>query len=533
MSLFMFTKLSSVRLTLLRCLPHVAFIVMYVFLDRISFIQPLHGLNITPWNPPPALGFVYCLRYGKSSLIPWFCAQILAEGLTRNFPGGLQLTIALSAWLVLGYSCIAEELRRYFTIDKIFANRRGLFIWLAIIVIGTLLNAIIYITLLCIAKLVPISEWSLAVMRYWIGDFVAISITMPIIWMLASSQGRFRLRLIAASWETAAYVCTMLALLLFMFGFLRTTYFNHFYFLFLPIVWAAARQGLAGAALVAVVLQLGIIGVVTWEQGIDIPIFELQLLSSVLALGCFFIGVIVDEQKQIADELKQTLRLAAAGEMAAALAHELNQPMTALSAYGKSCEELLARGDTGDVLKNAIKRMVVESNRAASVVRRLRDFFRTGAMQIQSIEIEAIVEAAIPPFLSRAQQHGVILKINPIPDIMVKVDCFQIELVLRNLLDNAFDAVLSQPNGNRAIVLSSGIVDGETLEITITDSGPGVSGDMVGKLFEPFVSSKSSGMGLGLVLSRTIIEAHGGNLWAEIGDHGVFKFALPLEEAKK
>ena len=154
-------------------------------------------------------------------------------------------------------------------------------------------------------------------------------------------------------------------------------------------------------------------------------------------------------------------------------------------------------------------------------------------MQIQSIEIEAIVEAAIPPFLSRAQQHGVILKINPIPDIMVKVDCFQIELVLRNLLDNAFDAVLSQPNGNRAIVLSSGIVDGETLEITITDSGPGVSGDMVGKLFEPFVSSKSSGMGLGLVLSRTIIEAHGGNLWAEIGDHGVFKFALPLEEAKK
>jgi C4-dicarboxylate-specific signal transduction histidine kinase len=219
--------------------------------------------------------------------------------------------------------------------------------------------------------------------------------------------------------------------------------------------------------------------------------------------------------------------------MAAALAHELNQPLTALLAYGKACDELLARNDTGEVFRNAIRRMIVESNRAASVVRRLRDFFQTGAMQLQSVEVSTMVEAVTAPFSERLQKHRVTLKIDPIPAITVKVDRLQIELVLRNLLDNAFDAVLTQPLGNRNIGLSTHFLDGGRVVMSITDSGPGVSDNMIDRLFEPFISSKSSGMGLGLALSRTIVEAHGGNLWAEIGDHGVFKFVLPFVESTK
>jgi two-component system sensor kinase FixL len=524
---------SSARLFLLRYAPHVAFVAAYVFLDYVSFIQPMHGLNITPWNPPPALGLVYWLRYGKSGAIGWFCALLVGDWLIRGFPAGWLPTIALSACLVIGYGCIGETLRRRFSIGRIFGNRQELLAWLAIVVIGTLLNAIVYILLLYVAGLIPKAEWAAAMFRYWIGDVVGVTITMPIFWMLATSQGRRRLRTIARSWETFGYCCVMLALVWFIFGFLRTAYFNHFYFLFLPIVWAAARHGLAGASLVSFVLQLGIIGAVTTIPGIDIPFFELQLLLSALAFGCFFIGVVVDEQKQIAEELKQTLRLAAAGEMAAALAHELNQPLTALLAYGKACDELLARNDTGEVFRNAIRRMIVESNRAASVVRRLRDFFQTGAMQLQSVEVSMMVEAVTAPFAERLQKHRVTLKIDPIPAITVKVDRLQIELVLRNLLDNAFDAVLTQPLGNRNIGLSTHFLDGGRVVMSITDSGPGVSDNMIDRLFEPFISSKSSGMGLGLALSRTIVEAHGGNLWAEIGDHGVFKFVLPFVESTK
>jgi len=276
------------------------------------------------------------------------------------------------------------------------------------------------------------------------------------------------------------------------------------------------------------VLQLAIIVAVSGPSANGVSVFELQLLLAILALVCFFIGVVVDEQKQIAAELKRSLSLSAAAQMAGALAHELNQPITAIFAYGKSCEQLLARNETGYILKDAIGKLIGESNRAASVVRRLRDFFRTGAMQMEPVDVALMVETVTALFAERLQQHGIHLDCSQHIAMTIKADRLQIEMVLRNLLDNAVDAVLSQPKDKRDIRLEVSILDGGRLCISIVDSGPGVAESMLPSLFEPFVSSKSSGMGLGLVLSRTIIEAHGGNLWAEVADHGIFKFVLPL-----
>jgi C4-dicarboxylate-specific signal transduction histidine kinase len=216
--------------------------------------------------------------------------------------------------------------------------------------------------------------------------------------------------------------------------------------------------------------------------------------------------------------------------MAAALAHELNQPMTALSAYGKACELLLERGETGVVLKDAIHRMIVESGRASEVVRRLRDFFMTGSMQLEAIEAETIVSAITQQFVSQFQEQNVELVVAPIPAVSVIADRVQIELVLRNLLDNALDSVMAQPTGKRRVVLASDDMGGGRFRFSVEDSGSGVSEAIAARLFEPFVSTKSSGLGLGLVLSRAIVEAHGGSLWAEVGDHGIFRFILPLAE---
>jgi len=103
--------------------------------------------------------------------------------------------------------------------------------------------------------------------------------------------------------------------------------------------------------------------------------------------------------------------------------------------------------------------------------------------------------------------------------------------VLRNLLANALESVQEQAGGARRITLSARRLDsknGGCLQLTVEDSGKGVSEALAARLFEPFVSSKASGLGLGLVLSRAIMEAHGGSLWAEVGDHGIFRLALPL-----
>jgi C4-dicarboxylate-specific signal transduction histidine kinase len=226
--------------------------------------------------------------------------------------------------------------------------------------------------------------------------------------------------------------------------------------------------------------------------------------------------------------------------MATALAHELNQPITALAAYGKTCQLLLARSEAGDgsgfsdasgvLLKDTIRRMINESTRAADVVRRLRDFFRTGALRLETIDVSALVADAAQAFRERCEAHGVQLVIDAKPGITAFVDQVQIGLVLRNLLANAFEAVTSVPVHAATITLTANVLPGNQLRFSVEDNGPGVSAEIAARLFEPFVSSKSSGLGLGLVISKAIVETHGGSLWTEIGNRGVFRFEIPLNE---
>jgi two-component system sensor kinase FixL len=181
--------------------------------------------------------------------------------------------------------------------------------------------------------------------------------------------------------------------------------------------------------------------------------------------------------------------------------------------------------------------MIAESGRAAEVVRRLRDFFRTGAMKLEPVHAGQLVSGISQQFFAQLREHGVELKVGDMPPLAMLADRLQIELVLRNLLANALEAVQERPAGERRITVSAQLLDsnrrgvktrGSCLQLTVADSGKGVSEALAARLFEPFVSSKASGLGLGLVLSRAIMEAHGGSLWAEVGDHGIFRLALPL-----
>ncbi|MGO4380693.1 ATP-binding protein [Pseudoduganella sp. RAF53_2] len=510
-------------------LPASVYVAVYVMFDWLSYVEPLFGLNITPWNPDPALGLLFWMHYGRRAALPWFIALIAGELFVRGMPAGPVVTVITSAWLTAGYGLIGEMLRRRFSTTELFEDREDLFRWLTIIVLGTALNGAVYIGLLKIAGLIPSGNWPTATLRFAIGDMVGVLVTMPLLWMLAAPGPRARLR--AAVWqvETIGYLALAIFVLWGVFGYILTAEFKHFYFLFLPVIWAATRQGVYGAALIVFVLQLAIVTLVKGNRAPDITVHELQMLDAALALVGFFIGIVVDEHRKTEAELQQTLRLAAAGEMAAALAHELNQPMTALGAYGKACEHLLERGETGDMLKNAIGQMIAESARAAEVVRRLRDFFRTGAMQLETVSVGALLGSIVQQFRVLFHEHGVVLELAEGPPQSVLVDRLQMELVLRNLLANALDAVRAQPAGVRRIQVRAEALDGK-LRLTVEDSGTGVSRDVAARLFEPFVSSKASGMGLGLVLSRAIVEAHGGTLWAEVGDHGVFRFILPALE---
>jgi two-component system, LuxR family, sensor kinase FixL len=515
---------------LARYAPYVGFVALYLVFDWASYISPLFGLNITPWNPDPALGLVFWLRYGRRAALPWFIALTLGEVLVRGMPFGLPLSLFCAAWLTAGYGLIGAALRRTFRNSAIFDSRRRLFDWVAIVFVGTVVNDLLYISMLRVVGLIAPEHWLPALIRFGIGDIVGITVSMPLIWIVSSREGRARLRVVLLNRESGLIVALALCMLWLVFGVVAGREFKHFYFLFPPIIWASSRQGLYGTAYIAFVLQAGMIAIVKWANATDVAVLELQMLGTVLALVGYFVGIVVDEQRQAAEELKQTLRLAAAGEMAAALAHELNQPMTALSVYGKACEHLLARGDTGPALREAIGKMIIESGRATEVVRRLREFFLSGAMQIETVELHGVIASSARQFEQQFKEHGVQLHIAPFKSQTIHADRLQIELVLRNLLANAFDALAARPPGRRKISISTDEPGDGTILISVEDSGPGVSGNVAARLFEPFVSSKSSGLGLGLVLSRAIVEAHGGNLSAEVADHGIFRFNLPLAE---
>jgi C4-dicarboxylate-specific signal transduction histidine kinase len=177
-----------------------------------------------------------------------------------------------------------------------------------------------------------------------------------------------------------------------------------------------------------------------------------------------------------------------------------------------------------------MRHMVDESQRTSAVVTRLRDFFRTGDTKLDLVALDDILRSAASAFASRAERNRVDLRFAPLPGAVVFVDRLQIEVVIRNLLANAFDAVESQDSPERTVRLWAERLGSDRVCVRVEDSGPGLGKVSAGRLFEPFRSSKSSGLGLGLAISRSIAEAHGGRLWAEAASHGTFGLLLPLEQ---
>ncbi len=289
---------------------------------------------------------------------------------------------------------------------------------------------------------------------------------------------------------------------------------------------------MAGAIVSASLLQVEVIVAVQMLSYSAVTVAELQMLSLSMALIGFFIGSVVDEQRRTSNELRQTLRLAAAGEMAGALAHELNQPLTALAAYASACETLLERGEQGERLNAAIRGMLLESGRTGEVVRRLRDFFRTGATRLEAVRLPDVVEQAACHYREKAAAQRIDFDVGQVPEETLLADRLQLEVVLRNLLANAFEAVGQAGCARRTVSLSGDVLPGGRVSLTVEDSGAGLSAQAAASLFEPFRSSKSSGLGLGLVISRAIVETHGGSLRGEVADHGIFKIVLPTHDAQ-
>jgi len=284
-----------------------------------------------------------------------------------------------------------------------------------------------------------------------------------------------------------------------------------------------------GAVVATAIVQIGVVVGVHREAGPALPVLELQALVATFTLTGLYLGMMVDERERAAASLRHSLRLAAAGEMAGAIAHEVNQPLTALSNYGESAIMLLAkRGAADTALPDVIGKMLLESRRAAEVVRRLRDFFRSGTTRLESLPAEELLVTVRRIGQQVLGAETRLLSVREEDDLpALYVDRLQIEVVIRNLIANAQDAIRSGGAAARSIDVQVRRHDAEHLCLVFADSGPGLSGKMRERVFEPFVTGKATGMGLGLAISRAIAEAHGGSLEARPAAHGEFRLVLP------
>ncbi len=234
-------------------------------------------------------------------------------------------------------------------------------------------------------------------------------------------------------------------------------------------------------------------------------------------------------------ELVHVSRLTALGEMASALAHELNQPLSAIANYVKGSVRILDQ-ETPDPAKvrNALIQAGDQALRAGEIIRRLRDFVSKGESERRVEPLTKLIEEAGALAMIGAKESGVRVSFDISPAApYVLADKVQVQQVLLNLMRNAIEAMQDSPR--RALTISSALGEDHNVIVKVIDTGPGIAPEVASRLFQPFVTSKSTGMGVGLSISRTIIEAHGGRIWAESAPGGgtVFSFTLktvPEEE---
>lgn len=232
------------------------------------------------------------------------------------------------------------------------------------------------------------------------------------------------------------------------------------------------------------------------------------------------------------DELAHVSRVTAMGTLATSIAHELNQPLTAIANYVETASAMLAdpAPETIAIIREALEECARESIRAGQIVRRLRDFISRGETDRQVVPLARLVtEASALAFVSTESQ-SLEFDVRIGAEDRVLVDRVQIQQVLLNLIRNAMEAMHQTRFGRLTIVA----VHREPgfIEVIVSDSGPGLPAEVAKRLFEPFVSTKSTGMGVGLSISRTIIEAHEGRIWADASPMGGTSFHFTLPDAE-
>lgn len=497
-----------------------AYIIAYVVLEWLSIISSTPSFGIVPWSPETGLTFAAFLIFGRQ-FWPYLLLAVAASNviLRRELPLLVQL---LSPIIVGGGYAVAlnwtQQSRWQFDIR--LPTLRDVLVLEGTAIVSSTLIATASVLLLAASGVLTPHDIPYNIFRYAVGDLIGVSIITPFLLILANAGAMPKPTL-----EAGLQGLAIVAALVFAFGFSSLPHFRLFNVMFFPIIWIALRNGLKGATYGLVVTEVGLIVALLISGPQLAGVTTYQSLMLVLAFTGLAIGGLVTDRRRFEQELRlnqesvsQIFRLGSAGEVTTAIAHEINQPLTAISNYTRLVQEYLIKGEGNrDVAIEAASKVASQVDRTAAVVRNLRDFIRLGRRQIGEQNPHLLIREALDLLEPNLQRTGASVKVAIARNIQhAAVDRLQIEQVLMNIISNAIDAMSdNDPSRERLISIDANNIDNSRIEIQVRDSGPGFPPGFDLKKSGIRSSSKRDGLGVGLSLSQTIIEGHGGELLLE------------------
>jgi signal transduction histidine kinase len=511
----------------------------YVLLDWLSYVHPFAPFGITPWNPPTGLSFALILLFGLEFL-PWlFVAPLVADTLVRGAPLPIGTELVAASIIGAGYGTgAALLLSPRFRFDPTLASKASLLWLLAIAIVSAAVVAFGYVGVIVASGLLPAGDLTSAALRFWIGDLIGIVVFTPFFLIFMTHR-----HLLRPTWEMLVLLLLVIAALWGVFGFADAFRFQLFYLFFLPVIWTAVRFGLEGVTVGLVVAQISLIVAIHFTDQSAADVTAYQALMVVLAITGLAVGVLVSEQQRTQqqlrfnqDALNRAFRLRTMGEFAAALAHEINQPLTAMANYARLAKHAAEAQPVDSVAAaEAADRAIAQVERAAEVVRRLRDFIRLGHSETAAVPVAGLIEEAQSHCRAELERQGMRLEVRVEPELpAVVVDVLQIEQVVINLVRNAGEALAEAGRYDGKVWIEAQRGPTGLVLIRVRDNGPGFDPELADRAGTPFTTTKQDGMGLGLSLARSVIEAHGGSLSIESSSGGAtIAFTLKSSTAQQ
>ncbi|MDX6806493.1 sensor histidine kinase [Terrihabitans rhizophilus] len=526
-------------------MPAVA-VAAFVLLEWLSFMHEHKGVPVTPWNP--GLGFLFALMLvrGPGYAGVLFCGVILAELVVLQTRLSWPLILGIALIISAVYGGTAYLARRYGRLELGMNRLSHIIVVLGAGAAGAMLATVMLPLLLVLDVDFGWQDVRFAFLPLFLGDVIGIAVISPLLLRLIGVRDTTVPGLLRRP-EVLLHALLVMAGMAIIAGIGLEAGIRHFYLLFVPVILSGVRFGIDGACLSLAFTQFALVGLLR-AHGSDTAVFtEFQTLMFVLSGTGLTVGAVVSERqnanararaaearlRDMEAKAAQADRFHLVSGMASALAHEINQPMTAARALARSAQHILDAGDPD--LKRArvnLAKVMAQIDHASSVLRRMRDFLRRGQPHRSKVEVRPMIADALLLVEAEARAKHISLRLR-VPENLpeIRADRVQLQQVVLNLVRNAIDSISEAEQRKGQVDISAFYqAEPERIEISVADNGPGLGPDFAERVFEPLMTSKHGGLGLGLPICVSIVESHGGKVWLHSGRSGAteFRFSIPL-----